>query len=98
MSDIIISATATTQTIRTQFTYDAAHLGRKLTETLYRRRSASDPTLVALTTRYQDDYLDRAIRVTDPSGLLRGTGIQSLPIDRLYVVPGTESGHFRRIC
>ena len=68
VSDITISATGTTETVHTQFTYDSARLGRKLSETLYRRRSASDATLVALATRYQYDDLDRVIRVIDAVG------------------------------
>ena len=68
VSDITISATGSAQTIHTQFSYDPKHLGRKLTQTLYRRHSAADPTLVALTTTYLYDQLDRIIRETDPIG------------------------------
>jgi RHS repeat-associated protein len=48
------------------YTYDA--LGRKRTETLMRRRSATDATLVALTTNIVYDDLDRVTQVTDPLG------------------------------
>ena len=68
VSQVVISATGTSQTIRTHFTYDPTHLGRKLTQIFYRRRSASDPTLVALTTAYAYDDLDRLTLESDPIG------------------------------
>lgn len=54
------------QTVQTTYTYDS--LGRKKTATLQRRRSASDPTLISLTTSYEYDALDRVTRTTDPLG------------------------------
>jgi RHS repeat-associated protein len=53
------------------FTYDS--LSRKLTETLARRRSATDATLINLTTSYEYDSLGRIIRITDPHGNIQET-------------------------
>jgi len=58
-------------TVTVDYTYDT--LGRKQTETLYRRTSADDPTLMALTTTYEYDTLGRVIRVTDPLGSIQET-------------------------
>lgn len=53
------------------YTYD--NLGRRATETLARRTSATNPALVNLTTSYQYDALDRITRVTDPLGNIAET-------------------------
>lgn len=64
LEEILISGSG--NTIRHTFTYD--DLGRKETETLWRRVSATDATLVPLTTTYAYDNLDRVISVTDALG------------------------------
>ncbi|WP_018079656.1 DUF6531 domain-containing protein, partial [Thiobacillus denitrificans] len=56
------SGTSVTQT----FTYDS--LGRKKTETLKRRTSPTDATLIDLTTSYDYDVLDRVTKMTDSLG------------------------------
>lgn len=48
------------------YTYDS--LGRKLTETVKRRTSPTDATLLNLTTTYVYDVLDRVVKVTDSLG------------------------------
>ena len=48
------------------YTYD--ELNRKQTETLYREKSVTDPTMITLTTRYEYDLLDRVTNITDPLG------------------------------
>ena len=53
------------------YTYDS--LGRKITETLARRISATNPALANLTTSYQYDALDRITRVTDALGNIAET-------------------------
>lgn len=58
-------------TVTVDYTYDA--LGRKQTETLYRRTSATDPTLLSLTTTYAYDTLGRVTRITDPEGHITET-------------------------
>lgn len=58
--------TGSGQTIENGYTYDS--LGRLKTQTLKRRKSASDPTLVSLTTTYEYDALSRVTKVTDPLG------------------------------
>jgi len=50
----------------TTYTYDT--LGRLKTKTLRRRTSATDATLLSLTTTYEYDNLDRIIKVTNPRG------------------------------
>ena len=56
----------TTDINRTTYTYDA--LGRRLSETLHRRTSATDATQQKLTTHYEYDALDRIIKTTNPRG------------------------------
>jgi YD repeat-containing protein len=58
-------------TIRTTFTYDV--FGRKETETLHRRKSAIDATVLQLTTKFDYDELDRVVKVTDPLGNIAET-------------------------
>ncbi|ATE62427.1 hypothetical protein CCZ27_02605 [Thauera sinica] len=53
-------------TVTRTYTYDA--LGRKRTETLKRRTSPTNATLLDLTTRYDYDALDRVVKATDPLG------------------------------
>ncbi|MDP2787524.1 MAG: DUF6531 domain-containing protein, partial [Pseudomonadota bacterium] len=53
-------------TITQTTTYDS--LGRKKTETLKRRTSPTDATLIDLTTAYDYDALDRVVKATDPLG------------------------------
>ncbi|MHB1215308.1 MAG: DUF6531 domain-containing protein [Thiobacillus sp.] len=53
-------------TITRTFTYDT--LGRKKTETLKRRTSPADATLIDLTTSYDYDVLDRVTKMTDALG------------------------------
>ena len=53
-------------TITQTFTYDT--LGRKKTETLKRRTSPTDVTLIDLTTSYDYDVLDRVTKMTDSLG------------------------------
>ncbi len=52
--------------IITTFTYDT--LGRLETQTLQRRTSATDATIINLTTTFEYDALNRVIRTTDPRG------------------------------
>jgi YD repeat-containing protein len=58
--------TGSGNSIQTDYTYDS--LGRKKTATLWRRTSATDATLIPLTTTYDYDALDRVIKVTDTLG------------------------------
>jgi len=51
-------------------TYSYDNLGRKQTETLPRRNTPTDATLINLTTTTTWDVLDRAIQVQDPAGNL----------------------------
>ncbi|MDA8259288.1 MAG: DUF6531 domain-containing protein [Betaproteobacteria bacterium] len=53
-------------TITQTYTYDT--LGRKKTETLKRRASPADATLIDLTTSYDYDALDRVVKMTDALG------------------------------
>jgi len=53
-------------TVTKTYTYD--NLGRKKTETLKRRTSPTNTTLIDLTTSYDYDALDRVIKVTDSLG------------------------------
>ncbi|MHB1215312.1 MAG: RHS repeat-associated core domain-containing protein [Thiobacillus sp.] len=53
-------------TITQTYTYDT--LGRKKTETLKRRTSPTDATLIDLTTSYDYDALDRVTKMTDSLG------------------------------
>ncbi len=66
-----VTVSGSGQTSQTTFTYD--NLGRKQTATLQRRKSASDPTLINLTTTYTYDALYRVTRVTDPLGNIMET-------------------------
>ncbi len=66
-----VTVSGSGQTVVTTFTYDT--LGRKKTATVARRKSASDPTLVNLTTSYDYDVLDRVIKITDPLGNIAET-------------------------
>lgn len=59
------------QIIRMTYTYDS--LGRKKTETQYRRKSATDATQLQLVTAYDYDELDHVIKVTDPLGNIAET-------------------------
>ncbi|WP_081733733.1 RHS repeat-associated core domain-containing protein [Methylomonas sp. 11b] len=65
------NVTGSGQTLHTHFTYDS--LGRKQTETFYRRTSPTNATLLALTTTYTYDSLDRPVKVTDPEGRIQET-------------------------
>jgi RHS repeat-associated protein len=56
-------------TITYEYGYDP--LGRLTSETLWRRNSASDATLVPHVTIYTYDDIDRLIAVTDPTGTIR---------------------------
>jgi YD repeat-containing protein len=69
VSDVNIKGSG--KTIHTHFTYDA--LGRKQSETLYRQTSPTVPALVAQTTRYTYDDLDRLVTTTDPDGNIHET-------------------------
>ena len=53
-------------TVTKTYTYDS--LGRKKTETLKRRTSPTNATLIDLTTSYDYDALDRVVKVTDSLG------------------------------
>jgi len=53
-------------TIRTHFEYDS--LGRQESVTQYRRTSPTNTALMALTTQYEYDKLDRVVKVTRPDG------------------------------
>jgi hypothetical protein len=53
-------------TVTKSFTYDT--LGRKQTDTLNRRTSPTNATLIPLTTSVDYDALDRTIHVTDALG------------------------------
>ncbi len=53
------------------FTYD--DLGRKETETLTRRTSATNSTPINLTTTYEYDSLNRVVKMTDPQGNIAET-------------------------
>ncbi len=59
------------QVLRTDYTYDP--LGRRVSETVWRRRSAADATLIALRTQYEYDALDRVVMETHPRGDRRQT-------------------------
>ena len=62
----VVSGATSGGDITTTYTYDV--LGRVLTETLHRRRSATDSSLMEVTTRYAYDDLDRVTKVTTPDG------------------------------
>jgi RHS repeat-associated protein len=64
--DDTVSPAVVTASVRKSYTYDA--LGRVKTETLKRRKSPTDPTLIDITTSYDYDALDRVIKVTDNAG------------------------------
>ncbi|MCW8831202.1 MAG: RHS repeat protein, partial [Gammaproteobacteria bacterium] len=49
------------------------NLWRPVSETVYRRTSATDATMLALTTSYEYDALSRPVRVTDPLGNISET-------------------------
>lgn len=53
-------------TVTRSFTYDG--YGRKMTETIRRRTSPSDATLLSLTTTYTYDNADRVLQVEDAAG------------------------------
>ncbi len=55
-------------------TYDS--LGRVQTETLQRRISATDPTLLDLTTTFEYDAPDWVVNVTDARGDIRDEGVR----------------------
>ncbi len=57
--------------VTTTFSYDS--LGRKTSQTLTRRTSATDATPLKLTTTFAYDALGRVIRVTNPRGDIRET-------------------------
>ncbi|HKT73408.1 MAG TPA: RHS repeat-associated core domain-containing protein [Steroidobacteraceae bacterium] len=65
VSQITLTGTDGSTVTRT-FTYD--NLGRKLSETLKRRNTPTDATLINLTTSYTYDALDRVTKVTDATG------------------------------
>ena len=58
--------TGSGDSLQTDYTYDT--LGRKKTATIWRRTSATDATLIPLTTAYDYDSLDRVIKVIDTLG------------------------------
>ncbi|MEM7542808.1 MAG: RHS repeat-associated core domain-containing protein, partial [Pseudomonadota bacterium] len=61
-----VSGATTGGSVTTEFSYDL--LGRVLTETLQRRRSAIDPTLESLVTTFEYDALNRVVKITNPRG------------------------------
>ncbi len=71
LTEAVISGATSGGTVTVTYTYDS--LGRKKTETLQRRTSADDPTLLSLTTTYDYDNLGRPYRVTDPLGNISET-------------------------
>jgi RHS repeat-associated protein len=64
--DDTVSPAVVTASVRKSFTYDS--LGRVKSETLKRRKSPTDATLIDITTSYDYDALDRVIKVTDNAG------------------------------
>lgn len=71
VTDVKVTATNTTAIIHTQYTND--NLGRVLTSTLNRTTSPTNSALVALTTSYTYDALDRAVQVKNPEGRINQT-------------------------
>ncbi len=71
LTQTVTSGATSGGTVTVTYTYDS--LGRKRTETLHRRTSADDPTLLSLTTTYDYDNLGRPYRVTDPLGNISET-------------------------
>ncbi|MEW6429696.1 MAG: hypothetical protein AB1568_16875 [Thermodesulfobacteriota bacterium] len=69
LQSVVVSGSG--QSSRTTYGYDS--LGRKTTEKLTRRISATDTTPMALTTSYLYDALDRVWRVFDPAGDIHET-------------------------
>ncbi|MDO8969746.1 MAG: RHS repeat-associated core domain-containing protein [Saprospiraceae bacterium] len=61
-----VTVSGSGKTTVTSYTYDT--LGRRKTATLTRRTSNSDPTMIALTTTYDYDNLDRVTKITDVLG------------------------------
>ena len=64
LQSVVVSGSG--QSSQISYTYDS--LGRKWTETVWRRNTPSDPTLIGLTTTYTYDAMDRVTCVTDPLG------------------------------
>jgi len=61
-----VTVSGSGKTVQTTYAYDS--LGRKRSETLWRRASPTDATLTGLSTSYTYDAHDRVTRVTDPVG------------------------------
>lgn len=61
-----VTVSGSGKSVQTTYTYDS--LGRRKSATLSRRTSASDATMLPLTTSYDYDNLDRVTRVTDVLG------------------------------
>lgn len=76
--DKYVSGSGTT--LHIHYGYDT--LGRLITETVYRTHSATDPTVIPLTTIIGYDNLSRPISVTDPLGNV---------IETLYDADGLEN-------
>jgi RHS repeat-associated protein len=66
ISDVWISGATSGGTIHKHFTYDS--LDRVTSQTLYRQASATDTTLLSLTTSWTYDALSRVVMETDPLG------------------------------
>jgi RHS repeat-associated protein len=69
LTDILVTATNTPVSIHSQYTSDA--LGRTTSTTVFRTTSMTNSALVALTTTYSYDALDRAIQVKNPEGRIQ---------------------------
>ena len=66
LKNVTVSGTTGGGSIVTDFSYD--NLGRVRSRTLQRRASATDPSLINLTTGYTYDALDRMVQIETPRG------------------------------
>ncbi len=71
LQSMTVIGAETGNSITTSFTYDI--LGRKISETVQRRTSVQNPTLINITTSYEYDDLNRVTKVTNPRGDIKET-------------------------
>jgi RHS repeat-associated protein len=86
--------------VTTQQVYDS--LWRLTSETIIRRTSATDATLLNLTTNYEYDALSRPVRVTDPLGNISESTYdkngQIGQIIKRYILSGTSDRAIHNNC
>jgi len=96
----ILSGATSGNTVTTEQRYDA--LWRLQTETIFRRTSATDTTLLALVNRYEYDGLNRPTKMTDALGNITETiydrNGQVSQITRRYALTGSDDRPIHTNC